>query len=89
MIQIQATFTGYGGRVLATAADMLGKHPRDAALEDYWSAVHSGADPMFAQTDAMAKVISAANKGDARVFFDVSAHQAAAAEIDRMNTRKI
>lgn len=76
-----------GGR--PTPADMLGKHPRDAALEDYHKAILSGADPMIAQTDAMAKVISAANKGDSRVFFDVAGHQAAALEVDRMNTRRI
>lgn len=72
-----------------TPADMLGKHPRDAALEEYHQAVQAGVDPEIARTDAMAKVISAANKGDARVFFDVAAHQAAAQEVDRLNTRKI
>lgn len=62
-------------------------HPREQAMEDYQRDIKAGKDPKAAATDAFAKVLGAAAKGDPRVYFNAEQHRADALEADRIAGR--
>lgn len=63
------------------------QHPAHRALEKYHRDVSQGMDVKLAREHAFASMIDAANKGDARVFFNRDQHMRDAMEADRVAGR--